>query len=254
MTQTFGVKDRVVAVTGGGSGIGYAVVELLLSQGANVSFIDVSEKGLAEAESKLKAAGHPGQFMSCKVDVREGKQVDDWIAKTVEKLGKLDGAVNFAGVIPKCINIERVEDLNDEDWKFVIDVNLTGVMNCMRAQIKSMNNKGSIINASSIAGLAGFPKNAAYTAAKHGVIGLTRSAAKEVGDREIRVNCIAPGVIDTPMQRQSSAIRGEDFEMKWQIKRKGQPEEVAGLVAWLLCDASSFITGTIQVIDGGFMC
>ena len=98
----------------------------------------------------------------------------------------------MAGVIPKCINIERVEDLNDEDWKFVIDVNLHGVMHCMRAQLKEMNVGGSMVNAASICGLIGFPKNAAYTAAKHAVIGLSRTAAKEVGDREIRVNCIAP--------------------------------------------------------------
>jgi NAD(P)-dependent dehydrogenase (short-subunit alcohol dehydrogenase family) len=156
-----------------------------------------------------------------------------------------------------------------------------------------MNPKGSIINASSIAGVAGFPKNAAYTAAKHGVIGLTRTAVKEVlfpptkcrlfyssnptvkvGDREIRINAICPGIIDTPMHRASNKTRGNDIDMKSAIKRKGGAEEVAALIAWLLCDASSYITGTVQVshtmlssfelypetklhlqlIDGGWMC
>jgi NAD(P)-dependent dehydrogenase (short-subunit alcohol dehydrogenase family) len=115
------------------------------------------------------------------VDVRKVSEVDGWIDATVAKFGKLDGGINMAGVIPKVINIERVEDLNDEDWKFVIDVNLHGVMHCMRAQLRNMNVGGSIVNAASICGVIGFPKNAAYTATKHAVIGLSRTAAKEVG-------------------------------------------------------------------------
>jgi len=150
--------------------------------------------------------------------------------------------------------VDRVEEMKDEEWQFTIDVNLNGVMHCMRSELQNMNNKGSIINASSIAGVAGFPKNAAYTAAKHGVIGLSRSAAKEVGDREIRVNCISPGIIDTPMHRASNVKRGGEIDFKMQIKRKGEAEEVAALVAWLLCDSSSYITGTVQLIDGGWMC
>jgi NAD(P)-dependent dehydrogenase (short-subunit alcohol dehydrogenase family) len=126
------------------------------------------------------------------VDVRKDDQVNAWIAKTVEAFGKLDGAVNLAGVVPKVINKERVEDLNHEDWHFVLDLNLHGVMHCMGAQLQNMNEKGSLVNAASICGVIGFPKNAAYTASKHAVIGLSRAAPKEVGDREIRVNCIAP--------------------------------------------------------------
>ena len=105
-----------------------ACAELLLAQGANVSIADVSEKALKEAEKSISAAGYTGKVMFQVVDVRKVNQVDDWIAKTVENFGKLDGAVNMAGVIPKSINIERVEDLNDPDWEFVIDVNLTGGM------------------------------------------------------------------------------------------------------------------------------
>jgi len=127
ITPTFNVKNKVVAITGG-SGIGMACAELLLAQGANVSIADVSEKALKEAEKSISAAGYTGKVMFQVVDVRKVNQVDDWIAKTVENFGKLDGAVNMAGVIPKSINIERVEDLNDPDWEFVIDVNLTGGM------------------------------------------------------------------------------------------------------------------------------
>jgi len=122
---TFNVKNKVVAITGG-AGIGLACAELLLAQGAKVSMADVSDKALKEAEENISKSGYAGTAMFQVVDVRKVDQVDDWISKTVEKFGKLDGAVNMAGVIPKSINIERVEDLNDPDWEFVIDVNLTG--------------------------------------------------------------------------------------------------------------------------------
>ncbi|KAK3719077.1 hypothetical protein LTR37_004641 [Vermiconidia calcicola] len=255
MPTIFDVKDKVIAITGGSGGIGFATAQLLVSQGAKVSIADVSETALEEADSKLKQAQYPGEFMTTAVDVRKPQEVNEWIRSTVDKFGRLDGAANMAAVIPKNINIDRVEDMPDEDWQFVIDVNLSGVMHCMRAELRQMNEKGSIINASSVAGIAGFAKNSAYVATKHAVIGLSRSAAKEVGDRGIRVNCICPGVIDTPMSRKSNETRGgADLECKWQIKRKGQPEEVAQLIAWLLCDGSSFITGTVQVIDGGYIC
>ena len=120
------LDGKVTLVTGGNSGIGFATAELLVSEGAKVSISDVSEKGLAEAAAKIKGANHPGELLTKEVDVRKSDQVDAWIKETVKKFGKLDGAVNLAGVIPKTINIERVEDLNNEDWNFTIDVNLNG--------------------------------------------------------------------------------------------------------------------------------
>jgi len=126
MAPNFDIKGKVIAITGGSGGIGFATAELLTSQGAKVSIADVSEKALAEASEKIKVANHPGDLLTKTVDVRKVDQVDAWIKETVAKFGKLDGAVNLAGVIPKVINIERVEDLNDEDWQFVIDVNLNG--------------------------------------------------------------------------------------------------------------------------------
>lgn len=193
MTVNFDIKGKVIALTGAASGIGFETAKLLAAQGARLSLADLNLEAL-EAKTKEIAAGAPSadNILSTVVDVRKPDQVDAWIAATVAKFGKLDGSVNLAGVIPKVINIERVEDLNDEDWHFVMDVNLHGTMYCMRAQLKNMNVGGSLVNAASICGLIGFPKNAAYTATKHAVIGLSRSAAKEVGDREIRVNCIAP--------------------------------------------------------------
>jgi len=253
MPVDYGLKGKVIALTGAASGIGLETALLFARQGAYLSIADVNADALAEKTAEIEKVS-TGKVLSTTVDVRKDDQVNAWIAKTVETFGKLDGAVNMAGVIPKVINKERVEDLNNEDWHFVIDVNLHGIMHCMRAQLQNMNNKGSLVNAASICGLIGFPKNAAYTASKHAVIGLSRTAAKEVGDREIRVNCIAPGLIDGPMQQKSVASRGGEMVWKQQIERRGTPLEVGCLIAWLLSDDTQYITGTVQVIDGGWLC
>ena len=128
MPTLFEVKDKVIAITGGSGGIGFATAELLVSQGAKVSIADVSAQNLQDAEARLKQAAYSGEYMTAVVDVRKPQQVNDWIAKTVERFGKLHGGVNLAGVIPKNINIDRVEEMPDEDWQFVIDVNLNGGM------------------------------------------------------------------------------------------------------------------------------
>jgi NAD(P)-dependent dehydrogenase (short-subunit alcohol dehydrogenase family) len=253
MPVDYGLAGKVIALTGAASGIGLETALLFAKQGAYLSIADVNAEALASKTAEIEAVS-TGKILSTTVDVRKDDQVNAWIAKTVETFGKLDGAVNMAGVIPKVINKERVEDLNNEDWHFVMDVNLHGIMHCMRAQLKNMNNKGSLVNAASICGLIGFPKNAAYTASKHAVIGLSRTAAKEVGDREIRINCIAPGLIDGPMQQKSVAARGGEQVWKQQLLRRGTPLEVACLIGWLLSDDTQYITGTVQVIDGGWLC
>ena len=204
MATNFDFNGKVIAITGAASGIGLALAELLALRGAKVSLADVQEKLLQEAAARLEKAG--GQVLATVVNVADSQQVNDWIQKTVDKWGNLDGAANLAGVIPKTINIDRVEELKDTDWAFVMSINLTGVMYCMRAQIPNMNVKGSIVNAASVAGMMGFAKNAAYTASKHAVIGLSRSAAKEVGDRGMRVNCIAPYV--NPEELSPSTVPG----------------------------------------------
>lgn len=190
MEPTHSLKGKVYAITGGGSGIGLATAELLASYGAKVSLADVNLNALKDVQARIEKNG--GKCLITGVDVADSEKVDQWIQETVQTFGNLDGAANLAGIIPKNINIDRVEDLDNGSWGRVLDVNLTGVMYCLRAELRHMNHGGSIVNASSVAGLRGFAKNAAYVASKHAVIGLTKTVAQEVGDRSIRCNCLAP--------------------------------------------------------------
>ncbi|KAF2398048.1 NAD(P)-binding protein [Trichodelitschia bisporula] len=247
------VKDKVILITGAASGMGLATATLLASHGARVSLADVQASALEKVASTISSSG--GQVHSAVVDVRDRTAVESWISSTVSKWGKIDGCANLAGVIGKGINVDNIETIDDSDWDFVMDVNVKGLMNCMRAQIPQLKDGGSIVNAASVAGLIGFTKNAAYVASKHAVVGLTRSAAKELGHRGIRVNCFNPGAIDTPMLRASAAIRGGEMKLDHvALRREGKAEEIANLIEWLLSDGSTYITGTTQVIDGGWVC
>jgi NAD(P)-dependent dehydrogenase (short-subunit alcohol dehydrogenase family) len=213
--------SRVYAITGGASGIGLATARLLLQYGACVSIADINVR---PAEELFPADGEPSRVLVKKVDVRSRQDVDSWIADTVRVFGRLDGAANLAGTIPRDHNVGGVEDMDDEQWRFVMDVNVYGVMNCMRAQLGVLgkanagagesaqgkadgkgepeakddaggSRKGShysIVNAGSGLSLSGREFTSAYTTSKHAVLGLTRCAAKEVGKRGVRVNCIAP--------------------------------------------------------------
>ena len=190
-SPTSSMTGKVIAITGGASGIGLATAHLLASRGATLSLADVSESGLETASTAIKAT-HDVEILIFSLDVRNADQVDTWIKKTIVQFGKLDGAANIAGVIPKSIGVGGVAEMEAEEWEFIIGVNLTGVMHCMRTQMRTISDGGSIVNASSIAGLTGRPNNAAYAASKHEVIGLTKSAAKEIGTRGVRVNAFAP--------------------------------------------------------------
>ncbi|CRK29796.1 hypothetical protein BN1723_014533 [Verticillium longisporum] len=242
---------KVIALTGEASGIGLATSHLLAGRGARLALADVHEKGLLEAKSTILEV-HPNLELSITVlDVRDCDAVERWTTDTASHFGQLDGAANLAGVIPKSIGINPLSEQDLDEWNFVQGVNLTGVMHCLRGQLKTINDGGSIVNASSIAGLTGRANNAAYTASKHAVVGLTRSAAKEVGARQVRVNAICPGRIDTPMLRSAnSGSVGPGISMA----RLGTPEEVAKLIAFLLSDESTYISGTAVSIDGGWNC
>jgi NAD(P)-dependent dehydrogenase (short-subunit alcohol dehydrogenase family) len=184
------MKDKVIVITGAASGMGLETARLFASKGAKLSLADVQENLLKELETELTQTG--AQFMTRVVDVRDRKAVDSWIAATVEKFGKLDGAANLAGVIGKQSNVVEIENIDDDDFDFVMGVNAGGLKNCLRAQVPHFNEGGSIVNAASILGVIGAAKNLAYSASKHAVVGMTRSAAKELGPRNIRVNCICP--------------------------------------------------------------
>ena len=186
------LHGKVIALTGAASGIGLATSQLLASRGAILCLADLQDAPLQESIKAITAISSSAVVTGTALDVRDRASVESWIAASVEKHGKLDGAVNLAGVIGKQIGKADVEDIDDDDWDFVLGVNLKGVLNCLRAEIKNIKDGGSIVNAASIAGIMGMPKNGAYIASKHAVVGLTRASAKELGPRAIRVNAIAP--------------------------------------------------------------
>lgn len=184
------LKDKVIVITGAASGMGLETARLFASKGAKLSLADVQEKPLKDIENELASSG--AQVMSQVVDVSKQDQVTSWIEATVKKFGKLDGAANLAGVIGRQNNIARIEEIEDEDYDFIFGVNAKGLLNCLRAQIPNFNDGGAIVNAASILGLMASKKSAAYVMSKHAVVGLTRAAAKELGERNIRVNCFCP--------------------------------------------------------------
>ncbi|KAF2183563.1 3-alpha--hydroxysteroid dehydrogenase [Zopfia rhizophila CBS 207.26] len=247
------LKDKVIIITGAASGIGLETSKHLAAKEAKLSLADLQEKPLKELEAELQKSG--AQVFAAVVDVTDRKQVEDWIAATVQKFGKLDGAANLAGVIGNQNNIAKVEEIDDDDWDFIMGVNTKGLLNCLRAEIPNFNNGGAIVNAASILGLMGSRKNIAYVASKHAVVGMTRAAAKELGERNIRCNCFCPGPIDTPMFRQSAAIRGTKLDLSHlALNRAAAPSEVPPLIEFLLSENSSFITGNVVPIDGGWYC
>ncbi|RYN99037.1 hypothetical protein AA0120_g1840 [Alternaria tenuissima] len=247
------LKDKVIAIIGAASGIGLETARLFASKGAKLALADVQEKPLKDLESELRTAG--AQVMIQVVDVSKRADVESWIANTVEKFGKLDGAANLAGVTGRQSAVANIEEVEDDDWEFIMGVNVTGLRNCLRAQVPHMKEGSSIVNAASILGLIGAPKQLAYCASKHAVVGMTRSAAKELGPKNIRVNCFCPGPVDTPMLRKSYENRGGPVDYSFlPLGRTAHQTEIPPLIEFLISDASSFMTGTATPIDGGWYC
>ncbi|KAK3713468.1 hypothetical protein LTR37_008426 [Vermiconidia calcicola] len=245
-------RGKVVAFTGGASGIGLATAQTVYSRGGVVAIADVDQDALNNAEKTFE---DKDRLMLTYLDVTNRKEVDGWIASVTGKFGKVDSAANCAGVIGRHHGTRRVEELEDEQWDLILGVNLTGMMYALRAELQAMKGPGSIVCVSSIQGTLGFAKHAAYAASKHGIIGLVRSAAKEVGEREIRVNAVTPGSIETPLMHKRNALEGVDMSYNpTPINRLGTAEEVGNLIAFLLSDESRFISGATYAIDGAWAC
>jgi NAD(P)-dependent dehydrogenase (short-subunit alcohol dehydrogenase family) len=247
------LQGKVVLVTGGGSGIGRATALKLAHEGASVMVADYIQEGGERTVKMVSDAGGTASFVL--TDVSVAKQVEAMVVKCVQAYGCVDAAFNNAA-----IGGEGTSTVNcsEDNFDRTIAINLKGVWLCMKYEIAQMLKQGggSIVNTASAAGLVGMPGGPAYGASKHGVVGLTRIAALEYAAKNIRVNCVCPGAIRTPMLERS--IGGSAAMEKWYlagepIGRMGRPEEVAEGVVWLLSDAASFVTGHPMAIDGGWV-
>lgn len=181
---------KVVAITGAASGIGLATAKVLASSGAKLILADAQEKALQAVEKELTASS--SEVLCSVVDVRSRESVEAWILKGVETFGKLDGAAICAGVTGKQIMKDDIQDIDDNDWNFVFDVNVKGTLNTLRAIYATLKDGASVVTMASLAGVTGIPKNGAYVASKHAVVGLSRTATIELGHKNIRVNCVCP--------------------------------------------------------------
>lgn len=220
------MQGKVIAITGGASGIGLATAKLLSSRGATLSLADIQQGALDAAKKTIEESG--GKVLTTVVDVTKGKDVNAWIENTVKEFGKLDGAANLAGVIGKHSGQYEIKDDDDDEWDFIMGVNGKGVFNSMRAELKVMTSGASIVNAASVAGKIGMPRTSVYVASKHAVVGLTRSAAREAGASNIRINAIAPGTIQTPMVEEIEKYTNRRIDDSVQcFARHADPHEMA---------------------------
>ena len=240
--------ERVGLVTGGGSGIGRATALALAAAGARVVVSDVNGEGVAETVRLVEAAG--GTAWGMVVDVTQGAAVEALVRGTVERYGRLDWAVNNAGVGGV---MAPTDQQSEAAWDSIMDVNLKGVWLCMKYEIRAMLEQGggAIVNVASAAGLVGFRYAAPYAASKHGVVGLTRSAALEYARKGIRVNAVCPGFTETPMVAGLGETMVEATVKAIPMRRLGTPEEIAQAIVWLCSEGASFVTGHALAVDGG---
>jgi NAD(P)-dependent dehydrogenase (short-subunit alcohol dehydrogenase family) len=247
-------ENKVALVTGAGSGLGWATAKAFAESGAAVVLADWNEKSARSAAEELTAKGHKAFAMGC--DVSEDSQVEAMVAKTVATFGRLDAAYNNAGIQNV---LEEAADQTREDFDRVTGINLRGVWSCMKFELQQMRKQGSgaIVNCSSIGGLVGGAERGIYHAAKHGVLGLTKSAALEYAAKGIRINAVCPGLIWTPMADQMVASgQGEALNAMTKtipMGRPGRADEIADAVLWLCSQAASYVTGQSISVDGGLL-
>jgi NAD(P)-dependent dehydrogenase (short-subunit alcohol dehydrogenase family) len=247
-----GIDGGVALVTGASSGIGRATANRFAEEGASVVAADIDVEGGEETVSKIESAGGEATFVD--VDVTDDGDLATAVETAVDTYGGLNFAFNNAGIEGDQVGFA---DQDDANWNRVLDINLDGVFYAMREEIPAMldDGGGAIVNTSSIAGVLGFPNLSPYVASKHGVVGLTRSAAVEFSSESLRVNAVLPGVIDTPMVARAGDADAESMEQTIAAiptGRLGQPEEIAAAVVWLCSEDASYVTGQPLPVDGGY--
>jgi len=253
--MTRDLEGKSALVTGGASGIGRATALAFAREGARVAVADIMQDAAQRTVNEIKAMG--GQALAIGCDVTDDDAVKAMIAATVDAFGSLDCAFNNAGIAPYQVNAggQKIADVAPEAWRRLIDVNLTGVWLCLRHEVAQMRAQGSggvIINTASILGLVGTATSSAYVAAKHGVVGLTKVAAADHAEDNIRVNAVCPGYIETPMTEETMRRRGERIMARVPMARMGKAVEIAEAVVWLCSPKASFVTGVSWAVDGGY--
>lgn len=248
----YSFADQVAIVTGAGSGMGLATARAFAEAGAAVALADFNEESVRSAADKLVFDGHRAIAIRC--DVADEAQVAAMVEQVVSTFGGLDAAFNNAGVQSP---VAEMADAGSDEYDRVMDINLRGVWNCMKYELRRMRaqGRGAVVNNSSIGGLIGIAGRGTYHASKHGVLGLTKSAALEYASRGIRVNAVCPGTIETPMVTEMLAKEPDAMKEIMRdvpIGRLGRAEEIASAVLWLCSPGSSFVIGHALIVDGGY--
>ncbi|EMA54994.1 SDR family NAD(P)-dependent oxidoreductase [Halococcus thailandensis] len=248
--------DDVAIVTGAGSGIGRQTAIAFADRGARLVIADLDVEGGEETVEEIESDG--GEALFIETDVTDAEEAEKMVEAAVSEFGRLDYAFNNAGISGESAPLA---DYDPDQWEAVISVNLTGVFNCLRAELAQMQEQedgGVVVNNSSVLGKVGFETGGAYSSAKHGVLGMTKTAALENGETDVRVNAVCPGFISTPMIDDSDDLAEgsearTEIEQRHAMNRLGTPAEVANAVCWLCSENASFVTGEALGVEGGYL-